>query len=91
MIPAPSTASTAMCGRPASPGTGAPASATDPVSAHASASGHSRGSWAVSAGASSSYPVSESSGKTTTRAAAARTAAACATAFWPTSYGTHSG
>ena len=63
-----------MCGRPASPGTGAPASATDPASAHASASGTSRGSRAESAGASSSYPVSESSGKTTTRAAAAGTA-----------------
>ena len=80
-----------MCGRPASPGTGAPASATDPVSAHASARGHSRGSAAVRADAPSSYPVSESSGNTTTRDAAARTAAACATAFWVTSYGTHSG
>ena len=39
-----------MCGRPDSPGTGAPASATEPVSAHASASGHSRGSLAVRAG-----------------------------------------
>src|SRR5258708_5833331 len=64
-----------MCDRPASPGTGAPTSATDPVSAHASTMGIRRGSWTVIAGASSSYPVSESSGKTTTRAPALRTAA----------------
>src|SRR5205823_3134106 len=76
-----------MCG----PGTGAPASATEPVSAHASTSGASRASSAASGGASSSYPVSDSSGKTTTRAPARRTRAACARAFAATSKETHSG
>src|SRR5262249_17997026 len=63
----------------------------DPVWAHASTRGASRGSSAAIAGASSSYPVRESSGKTTTRVPAARTVAAWVTAFTPTSKGTHSG
>ncbi len=85
MTPVPSTASIAMCERPSSPRTGAPASATDPVSAQASIIGASRGSSAVIAGASSSYPVKESSGKTTTLAPAARIVSACVIAFTETS------
>src|SRR5436309_1956207 len=61
------------------------AGASDPVSAHAATRGDSRGSSTVIAGASSSYPVRESSGKATTRVPAARTIAACVTAFTPTS------
>jgi hypothetical protein len=57
---------------PASPCTGAPISANDPASAHASTMGASCGSSTVIAGASNSYPVRESSGKTTTRAPAER-------------------
>ena len=91
MIPSPSTASTAMCGRPAPPGTGAPGQRHRPrLGARLGQRAQPRVP-AVRAGAPSSYPVSESSGKTTTRDAAARTAAACAIAFWVTSYGTHSG
>src|SRR5690242_10928245 len=74
-----------------SPGTGDPTSATEPVSAHAATSGRSRGSSGATGGASSSYPVSDSSGKTTTRAPAARIAAAWASALAATSYGWHAG
>jgi hypothetical protein len=69
----------------------APTSANDPASAQASRMGANRRSSTVIAGASSSYPVRESSGKTTTRAPAERTVAACITAFAATSQGTHSG
>lgn len=64
----------------------APTSAVAPVSAHASTIGASLESSAVIAGASNSYPVNESSGKTTTRACAARIASACSAAFATTSY-----
>src|SRR5579864_2630423 len=84
-------ASIAMCDWPASSLTGAPTSANDPVSAQASMIRVSRGSSTEIAGASSSYPVSESSGNTTTRAFAERTAAACDFAFVATSYDTHNG
>lgn len=74
-----------------SPATGAPTSASVPSSAHARTSGVNRLSSTGTAGPSHSYPVSDSSGKTTTRARAARTASACARAFCATSRGTHGG
>src|SRR5687768_2230801 len=74
-----------------SPGTGAPTSAIEPVFAHASTTGASRGSVGAIAGASSSYPVSDSSGKTTTRALARRTTSAWIAAFAATSYDAHGG
>lgn len=64
-----------------SPATGAPARASAPASPHASTNGANRVSSTDTTGASNSYPVSDSSGKTTTREFAARTAAACARAF----------
>src|SRR2546423_27730 len=66
VTPVPSTARTAMC----SPGTGAPTSASDPVSAQADTIGARRGSPTSTTGAETSYPVSDSSGNTTTRASA---------------------
>ena len=80
-----------MCDRRASPDTGAPTSASAPMSAHASTTGARCGSSSATTSASSSYPVSDSSGKTTTRVPAERTAAACANALPATSYETHGG
>jgi hypothetical protein len=81
VTPSPLAASIAMKTRPSGPATGAPASASAPVAAQAPTSGASRSSPRLTGEASSSYPVSDSSGKTTSRAPAARTAVACAAAF----------
>src|SRR6266542_4307604 len=87
----PSTASIAMCNRPDPPSTGAPTSASVPDAAQASTIGANRESSTATVGASSSYPVRDSSGKTTTRAPAARMVAACVNAFVATSHGKQGG
>jgi hypothetical protein len=70
---------------------GPPTRASVSVSAHAATIGASRSSSGETGAASSSYPVNDISGKTTTRAFAARTAFAWATALAVTSYATHRG
>ena len=84
-------ASIAMCDFPASPSTGAPTSANEPIPAQASTMGARFGSSTPIAGASSSYPVKKSSGKTTTRVRARQTVAAAVNALAATSYDTHGG
>ncbi|WSX25815.1 hypothetical protein OG520_00950 [Streptomyces sp. NBC_00984] len=73
------------------PGTGAPTRASDLVTAHAATIGASHSSSGKTSLASSSYPVSDISKNTTTRAPSARTAPAWVTSLDNTSCATHLG